>query len=66
MGSSVGASAGLGRKSAVVGAALVGAPGSRKAGEKVHLCVHCDLPIAIYGLLVRFPAHLPEDKFWKS
>ncbi|GAQ87582.1 hypothetical protein KFL_003620130 [Klebsormidium nitens] len=45
-------SRGLGRKGPVVGAALVGTPGSRKAGEKVHFCVLCDLPIAIYGLLV--------------
>lgn len=52
-------SRGLGRKGPVIGAALVGTPGSRKAGEKVHFCVLCDLPIAIYGLLVSTVPSVP-------
>lgn len=32
----------------------VGRRSRRQLGERVHFCVRCDFPIAIYGRLVRF------------
>lgn len=31
----------------------VGMKASRRPGDKVHLCVKCNFPIAVYGRLVR-------------
>lgn len=32
----------------------VGRRSRRQLGERVHFCVRCDFPIAIYGRLVKF------------
>jgi len=35
----------------------VGRRSRRQLGERVHFCVRCDFPIAIYGRLVITPLH---------
>ena len=42
----------LGSPAATALVKIVGRRSRRQLGERVHFCVHCDLPIAIYGRLV--------------
>ncbi|KAK8665771.1 hypothetical protein V6N13_005933 [Hibiscus sabdariffa] len=39
----------------------VGRRSHRQLGEKVHFCVCCDFPIAIYGRLTEFESHIHES-----
>lgn len=43
---------GLGSASAAAVIKTVGRRSRRQLGERVHFCVRCDFPIAIYGRLV--------------
>lgn len=44
---------GLGLASATALIKTIGRRSRRHLGERVHFCVRCDFPIAIYGRLVR-------------
>jgi hypothetical protein len=43
---------------------LVGVKARRRPGDKVHICVRCNFPIAVYGRLVWFfnPNYNPNPK----
>lgn len=43
---------GIGAATAASLVKTVGRRSRRQLGERVHFCVHCDFPIAIYGRLV--------------
>lgn len=42
----------LGQPNANAGVKVIGRRSRRQLGERVHFCVRCDFPIAIYGRLV--------------
>uniref|UniRef100_A0A2P2K0U8 Uncharacterized protein n=1 Tax=Rhizophora mucronata TaxID=61149 RepID=A0A2P2K0U8_RHIMU len=43
---------GIGAATAAINVKTVGRRSRRQLGERVHFCVRCDFPIAIYGRLV--------------
>jgi len=48
---------GLGSATAASAVKIVGRRSRRQLGERVHFCVRCDFPIAIYGRLVHCAFH---------